>query len=577
MYFSFLILCHAMLFGQTPTFQWGKPVGGSLDEHANSVATDASGNVFTVGKYSGTVDFDSGAGVSSLTSAGVFDVFITKTDANGNLVWVKSVGNLYGSEDAYAIKLDSSGNIYISGVYYNNCDMDPGAGSTVLSGLTSPLGGVSSLNDSFLLKLDPNGSFLWARALAKSQYNAAPRWGNYANALTVDDQGNVIVVGYFTGIALIADTVYFNANGNGSGTAPDFFIMKYSSSGVLQWAKQIGSTGSEIASSIVADASGIYLSGYFNSTLDFDPSTTATTNLTPSGFNDAFLLKLNAIGNFVWVKKTNGAGEEYGRALAINPAGDLYWGGNYTGAFDFDPTAGVTNLTSTGNTDNFITKMDTSGNYYWTYSFGGVNGDFLSSIALDSQSNVYATGNFSGTVDFNSGSGTTSFTSNGGPDVYIEKVSNTGAFVWAWAFGGQSLGGTIDVGSTIAIDNSNNLVLVGDLYGSADVWLDPNFTAGSRITPNGAYDGFMLKIQSGTLSTQNFKKDTFSFYPNPSNGVFNWNSAIETSYTIVNTLGQVIQTGTINIGSTIIDIQKQPNGMYFMRCNDGKALKLIKE
>lgn len=119
--------------------------------------------------------------------------------------------------------------------------------------------------------------------------------------------------------------------------------------------------------------------------------------------------------------------------------------------------------------------------------------------------------------------------------------------------------------------------MVGDLYGSADVWLDPNFTAGSRITPNGAYDGFMLKIQSGTLSTQNFKKDTFSFYPNPSNGVFNWNSAIETPYAIVNTLGQVIQTGTINIGSTIIDIQKQPNGIYFMRCNDGKALKLIKE
>jgi hypothetical protein len=566
-----------MLFAQAPSFQWGKPIGGSLDEHANSVATDASGNVFTVGKYSGTVDFDPGVGVSSLTSTGVFDVFITKTDANGNFVWVKSVGNLYGSEDAYAIKLDASGNIFICGVYYNNCDMDPGSGSTVLSGLTSPVGGVSSLNDSFLLKLDPNGNFLWARALAKSVYNASPRWSNYANSLAIDDLGNVIVVGYFTGRTLIADTVYYQANTTGAGTAADIFIMKYSSTGVIQWATQIGSNTNESPTSIVANASGIYITGHFNGVLDFDPNTTVTANLTPTGGYDSFLLKLNASGNFVWVKKTNGAGDEYGRSLAINAAGDLFWGGNYTGSFDFDPTAGVTNLTSAGNTDNFITKMDTSGNYYWTYGFGGVNGDYLSSISLDSQNNVYATGNFSGTVDFDSGSGTSSFTSNGGPDIYIEKISNAGVFVWTWAFGGQSLGGTIDVGSCIVMDNSNNLVLVGDLYGSADVWLDPNFTTGSRITPNGAYDGFMLKMQSGTLSSNDFILNAFKLYPNPSNGIYNLNAEIEANYSIVNTLGQVLHKGKVEFGSNVIDIQNQPNGLYFIQFNEGKALKIIKE
>lgn len=571
-YIILVLLIGTNLLAQAPIFQWGKPIGGTTDDMSNSVAIDLSGNIYTVGKFTGTVDFNSGAGVTNLTSSGGYDIFITKTDSNGNFIWAKSVGNLYGNEDAYAVKLDSSGNIFICGVYYNNCDMDPGAGSTVLAGLTSPLGGVSSLNDSFLLKLDPSGNFLWARALAKSQYNASPRWSNYANALAIDDQDNVIVTGYFTGIALIADTVYYTA----TGTATDFFVMKYSTAGIIQWAKQIGSGTAESASSIIADASGIYLTGHFNGILDFDPSA-AIVNVTPTGGYDAFLLKMNTLGGFVWVKKTAGSGDEYGRAITMNATGEIFWGGNYTGTVDFDPSVGTNNLTSTGNTDNFVSKFNTSGNYSWTYGFGGVNGDFLSALALDSQSNVFATGNFSGTVDFDSGSGTSSFTSNGGPDVYLTKVSSLGAFTWAWAFGGQSLGGTVDVGNAIAIDSANNLTLVGNLYGNADVWLDPNFTAGSRITPNGGYDGFMLKLQSGTLGTPDFDIKSFQLYPNPSNGLFNLTSEIDANYYIVNALGQVLQKGKVEFGSNIIDIQNQPNGLYFLQFNDRKSLKIIKK
>lgn len=571
-YIILVLLVGTNLLAQAPTFAWGKVIGGIMDDHANAVAIDVAGNVFTVGKFSGTVDFNSGVGVSNLTSIGVFDIFITKTDSNGNFIWAKSVGNI-GNDDAYAVKLDSSGNIFICGVYYNNCDMDPGTGSTVLSGLTSPLGGVSSLNDSFLLKLDPNGNFLWARALAKSQYNAAPRWGNYANALAIDDQDNVIVTGYFTGIALIADTVYYTA----TGTATDFFVMKYSPAGVIQWAKQIGSGTAESSSSIVADASGIYLTGHFNGILDFDPNATVV-NVTPTGGYDAFLLKMSASGGFVWVKKTAGSGDEYGRAVTMNSNGDVFWGGNYVGTVDFDTSVGTNNLTTTGNTDNFISKLDTTGNYSWTYGFGGVNGDFLSALALDSQSNVYATGNFSGTVDFNSGIGTSSFTSNGGPDIYLTKVSSLGVFTWAWAFGGQSLGGTVDVGNAIALDSTNNLTLVGYLYSNVDVWFDPNFTAGSRITPNGAYDGFMLKLQSGTLGINDFESNTstLKIYPNPTNGQFTIDLLEDSKITITNMLGQIVFERNMEFGSNQINIQDQTKGLYFVNANN-KTFKLLKQ
>lgn len=577
MYFTFLFLCHSVFFAQSPIFQWGKAIGGTTDDMANSVATDASGNIYAVGKFTDTVDFDPSSGVTNLTSAGGFDIFITKTDSNGNFVWAKRIGNLYGNEDAYAIKLDASGNIFISGVYYRECDMDPGAGSTILTQIPSPLGGASSLNDSFLLKLDANGNFAWARALAKCEYNASPRWGNYANALAIDDLGNVIVTGYFTGRALIADTVYYQANTTGAGTAADMFIMKYSSSGVIQWHKQIGSNTNESPTGIAANSTGIYLVGHFNGVLDFDPSTTTTANLTPAGGYDSFLLKLDANGNYVWVKKTTGTADEYGRAVTFDNSGNIVWGGNYAGTVDFDPSAGTNNITSAGNTDNFISKIGSSGNFLWTYSFGGINGDFLGALAVDSSDNIYSTGNFSGTVDFDPSAGVSSFTSNGGPDIYIEKISSTGAFVWAWAFGGQSLGGTVDVGNSISLDSSNNLTLVGNIYGNADIWLDPNFSTGSRVTPNGGYDTFMLKIQSGTLSNQDFDIKSFKLYPNPSNGLLNLNSVVDTEYTIVNALGQVVESGKVVFGDNTIDIQKHSNGLYFLQFNNGNALKVIKE
>lgn len=566
-FYFIIILVSFFAKAQSPTFQWGKAIGSTTNENGNSVAIDASGNIITVGKFDGTADFDPSAAVLNLTSAGGYDVFITKMDPDGNLLWAKRIGNLYGNEDAYAVKTDASGNIYVCGVYYRECDMDPGAGSTVLTQISSPLGGASSLNDSFLLKLDSNGNFAWARALAKSEYNASPRWGNYADALAIDNLGNVIVTGYFTGRTLIADTVYYQANTTGAGTAADMFVMKYSSTGVLQWHKQIGSNTNESPTGIIANASGIYITGHFNGILDFDPSSTAVANFTPTGGYDSFLLKLDANGNFTWVKKTSGTADEYGRALTFDNSGNVIWGGNYLGTVDFDPSASTSNITSNGNTDNFISKMDTSGNYFWTYSFGGINGDFLSALAVDSDNNIYSTGNFSGTVDFDSGSGATNYTSNGGPDIYIEKISTAGAFVWAWAFGGQSLGGTIDVGNGLALDASNNLTLVGNLFGNADVWLDPNFTAGSRVTPNGGYDLVMLKIQSGTLSTQDFNSNNlkFSMYPNPAKDILNISLDSDLkSVEIYSLQGQKV----FSSNEKIISISNLSNGIYMVKVED---------
>lgn len=562
-YYTILVFfIFTTLQAQSPTYQWGKFIGGSTsNEYANSVTVDASGNIITVGRFDGTTDLDPSAGVASFTSAGGNDLYITKTDSNGNFVWAKKIG---GSDQDVAndVAIDSNGNIFIAGYFAYVVDFNPGAGVNNMgfSGGFTPQG--------FLLKLDSNGNYVWSK-----QFSVSAILGQQSIplAVSIDSANNVLLGGYFVGtMAIDSEPIVYTS----ASSSVDSFYLKYNNSGVFQWSKQLTSVANDSLVDIRTDASNnVYITGHFNGALDFDPSTAAAVTLTPTGGFDSFLLKMDTNGNFGWANKTSGTGNEYGRAVAIDNIGNILWGGNYDGTVDFDPSAGINNLTSTGNTDNFISKIDGSGNYLWTYGFGGVNSDFLSSLAVDSDNNVYSTGNFSGTVDFNSSAGTSNFTSNGGVDIYIEKVSSTGTFVWAWAFGGQSLGGTNDVGNGLILDSSNNLYTVGYVgagttFPLADIRFDQiNFSPGSLVTPNGAYDVFMLKLQSGTLSTNEFNTNNlkFNLYPNPSTDFVNISLDSEIkSVEIYSVQGQKVSTST----EKEINVSSLSNGMYMVRVED---------
>src|SRR5437764_6726918 len=78
-------------FAQAPNWQWAKSIGGAGMDVGNSIAVDASGNVYTTGSFEGIVDFNPGAGVFNLTSSGLTDMFISKLDAYGNFVWAKAI------------------------------------------------------------------------------------------------------------------------------------------------------------------------------------------------------------------------------------------------------------------------------------------------------------------------------------------------------------------------------------------------------------------------------------------------------------------------------------------------------
>jgi len=136
---------YAWSSAQTPVSVFG----GSSDDVATSIAVDSSGNIYTTGRFEGTADFDPGAGTANITPAGFYDVFVSKIDSSGALLWAKSFGGS-SNDFGYSIAVDSAGNVYTTGYFRGTSDFDPGAGTT---NLTSAGG-----YDVFVLKLTSSGN-----------------------------------------------------------------------------------------------------------------------------------------------------------------------------------------------------------------------------------------------------------------------------------------------------------------------------------------------------------------------------------------------------------------------------------
>ena len=454
------------------TLEWAKRMGGTSGDYGNSIALDASGNVYTTGAFQGTVDFDPGASIFNLTSAGGYDIFISKLDPSGNFLWAKSMGST--SEDkGYSIALDASGNVYTTGHFSTNI---------------------------FISKLDPSGNFLWTKVIVGSG-------DDYGYSIALDASGNVYTTGFFQ------STVDFDP---GPGIfyltfagGVDIFISKFDSLGNFIWAKRMGSSSFELGHSIALDSSGnVYTTGYFSGTVDFDPGA-GTFNLTSSvGGYDIFISKLDSSGNFIWAKRMGSTSTDYGYSIALDASGNVYTTGIFGGTVDFDPGSGTFNLTSGVNFEIFISKLDSSGNFLWAKAMGASSDDNRKSIALDASGNAYTTGNFQGTVDFDPGAGTFNLTPAGYNDIFVCKLNPSGNFLWA-----KAMGGTLyDYGNSIALDASGNAYTTGYFSGTAD--FDPD-SGTYNLTSAGNYDIFILKLKQQGITgyifndlSQNCQRDS---------------------------------------------------------------------
>ena len=441
------------------------------------IIVDTSGNVYTTGAFQGNVDFDPSPGTFNLTSAGDFDIFISKLDNSGNFVWAKTIGGTSG-DFGKSISVDTSGNVYIIGDFQGTVDFDPGPGTFNLTSTGD--------SDIFMIKLDSSGNLVSAVAIGGIS-------GDYGGSIAVDSSGNVYVSGGFQGtVDFDPGPGTYNLTSAGN---TDIFINKLDSSGNFSWASALGGSSWEFVNGISVDLSGnVHATGTFQSTADFDPGP-GTFNLTSAGSDDIFINKLDSSGNFLWAKRIGGTLLDYGSDIKVDSSGNVYTTGIFKDIVDFDPTGGTSFLASAGSNDVFISKLDSTGNYIWAGQMGGTSNDFGKSISVDSSGNVYTTGDFSGTVDFDPGRDTYNLVSPGG-SVFISKLDSSCNFVWAKAIDGTSF----IAAQSIAVDTPGNIFVTGQFQETADFDPGPGtFNLTSDMFDNG--DMFTVHLSGAPMNT----------------------------------------------------------------------------
>ena len=319
-------------FTSTGDLLWAKKAGGVDWEYANSVAVDNNGNVFVAGSFSSdTVTFDT---VTIAIPNNKSSAFLAKYNFNGQLAWVRTYGKELFNE-ATGVATDNSGNVYITGDFED---------------LTISFGTYSLINngqvDAFLVKLNTNGTVLWAKNGGNLLYD-------YGKSVTTDASGNVYMTGEFN-----SDEITFGAytlqNYAQASSTNDIFVAKFASDGTTQWAKSFGGSSDEYVNSIATDASNcVYVAGSFSGV-----SLVATPRiLYNSGKNvgEMYLIKLSAIGDISYAVRATGSGDDNGTGV-VTYLGTAYGTGYFKSTnmkFSWLP------ITTNGLYDFFFGKIGT--------------------------------------------------------------------------------------------------------------------------------------------------------------------------------------------------------------------------
>jgi hypothetical protein len=534
----FYLLLSVIVYGQSPSLGWVKNIGGS----SWSITIDSDENVYTIGYFNGTVDFDPSSNVFNLSSNGASDIFISKLDSAGNFIWAKKMGGT-SNDFGYGVVVDNYGSIYLTGNFTGTADFDPSSNTYNLTSF--------GLADIFICKIDTSGNFIWVKQIGGI-------YDDMGADIDVDILGNVYTTGYFRDIVDFDSSLgVFNLISN---TARDVFINKLDSTGNFVWAKNMGGPDFGGFDIKVAKNCNVYIVGQFFGTKDFDPGV-GTFYLTSNGVEDIFTCKLDSLGDFVWARSTGQPSNDGVSSIAIDNYENVYTTGHFSSTVDFDPGVGVFNLTAPGGAI-FVSKLDKNGIFKWAKGMGSTLDNFGMGIALDSSQNVYTTGYFQGNVDFNPGINNYNISSNGYNDIFISKLDSLGNFIWAQKYGGAN----DDLGRDIIVSKSNNIYTTGYYQGTVDFDPGPNTF---NVTPIGVNNLYILKLNSGNnISTKiddfEYTNSNFKIIPNPNNGYFvvELNSFSEIKVTDV--LGRLVYSKFSNHEKNNLDLTNQANGIYFL-------------
>ncbi len=384
-------------------FVWETHGLNFYDDRGLGLTIDGNGNVYVTGTCWGGLDWPP---LNVYNSTGWSDqIFVTKIDPNGNVVWMKNAGNdefdsfLYNDDHGQSLATDENNNVFITGFISNYWDQP---GVATFDQITINLAPLDSL--AFVGKLDDQGNWLWVETFG----------GIYAqrdNDVTVDTEGNVYVAGGFV------ETQSFGTETLTSQGGTDIYVIKYDTDGNFIWVEQAGSPLSDRANGIIDGQDGyMYVTGEFRDTCYFGASFLDNAG-GPKG-RDVFVAKISKNGDWEWARRAGSKkGKDRGNMITSNNQGQIFVTGQYSSEADF----GIFDIDSNGDSVQvFVAAIDGTGTWRWVQQGGGQGYDRGQGITADNDCNLWVNGYFDETMQFNS----ETVSSLGVKDIFTMKFSD---------------------------------------------------------------------------------------------------------------------------------------------------------
>ncbi|MBP0017544.1 MAG: hypothetical protein J7647_08300 [Cyanobacteria bacterium SBLK] len=292
------------------------------------------------GKFNGTIDTG-----NEILSSDSYDIFISKLDLHGNFLWTKQMGGNAG-DSGEDISVDSQGNIIVIGDFSGTADFDPSANTYQLTSKNSRI-------NQFILKLNEQGNFRWARQVSTIMTTPLN--------IAVDSHGDIYSAGgFFQSFEIASGNETYNLSSQGA----NGYIWKLNASGQLEWIQQIDNVFENSLPGIkieIDNEDTLYIASSFDETIDFNLGTGAY-NLTSYGQSDTFLGMLDRQGNLQEVKQIGGNDSDILTSLALGNRGEVYLIGGFKNTTDFDPGDDTFTLTSPDGMSIFVTKLQPANN-----------------------------------------------------------------------------------------------------------------------------------------------------------------------------------------------------------------------
>ena len=399
---------------QIPVYRYAARISSIGTDYGEFIQCDSAGNIYVVGRFGNTCDFDPGPGVDTLNPVGISDGYIAKYTSSGNLIWVTSLSGT-GTKRPMGIEIGHDGNLYVHGDYTQTLDV-------VANGTTS----VTSFagTDAFLVVLDTSGSVL-------NLYSFGGPNTDYLESIAFDSNNNYYICGEFgsDSLVLAGQTTLYNTNP--TGLSYDCYLAKFNQNGTLQWAYNFqGSSSDYLKDVTVDDLNNVIAGGYFSTAI-----TVGTTALTSEGGADCFVVRYTDAGVFVNAWSFGGSGTDNLLSLTTE-TNNIYSTGTFNSTSDLAPGADTMFVTSHGSSDIFVNSFQNTGTLNWAGYIGGSGADNSHTVKLNANGDVYVSGSFLDSADFETSATALDYTKAiDGRDGFLTKLNNSGTMQWTLPLG----------------------------------------------------------------------------------------------------------------------------------------------